>query len=622
MKLILKNLNIENFLSVGTASVNLEDRGYCLINGVNNNPNDNAKSNGAGKSSIIEAICWALTGETVRGVKDVVNMFTEGGCSVELTFTVDESEYKIIRYKDHKKFKTDLKIYINGEDRSGKGIRDSQKLLESYLPDLTVSLIGSVVILGQGLPQRFTNNTPAGRKEVLEKLSKSDFMIEDLKKRLQDRKSQLNKDLREIEDKILTTNTLRTSLENQIKQCEERLSQLEDPTVYDDLIQRANEKLTTINEKIDSLRDDLKQYRLKLDSAQTIRSQKLASILEEETEANNQFLQLKYSTESELTVARSDERRLLEDIRKAKDVNTHCPTCGRPFEGVFKPDTTQLEASHAEKKSLRESLEHKLAELQLKNQNIKADFQKQKLEATKDIDREILEYQAHIQSLEKNLAILQSDYNSENSNLSRYESLKATYHATVKTINETIANNTAEIEKLNQNSVYYNDDKDQCSARIEIINKFTNITNRDFRGYLLKNVIEFIDRKAKEYCQDIFETDKLDFMLDGNNIDIRYSDKQYETLSGGEKQKLDLIIQFAIRDMLCQFLDFRCNVIFIDEIFDNLDAIGCDKVIDLISRKLSDIESTFIISHHTDLAIPSDSIITIVKGEDGVSYLQ
>ena len=237
MKLILKNLNIENFLSVGTASVNLEDRGYCLINGVNNNPNDNAKSNGAGKSSIIEAICWALTGETVRGVKDVVNMFTEGGCSVELTFTVDESEYKIIRYKDHKKFKTDLKIYINGEDRSGKGIRDSQKLLESYLPDLTASLIGSVVILGQGLPQRFTNNTPAGRKEVLEKLSKSDFMIEDLKKRLQDRKSQLNKDLREIEDKILTTNTLRTSLENQIKQCEERLSQLEDPTVYDDLIQ-------------------------------------------------------------------------------------------------------------------------------------------------------------------------------------------------------------------------------------------------------------------------------------------------------------------------------------------------------------------------------------------------
>ena len=117
MKLILKNIKIENFLSLGNANVDLNDKGYCLINGVNNNPDDNAKSNGAGKSSLIEAICWAITGETVRGVKDVVNMFTEGGCSVDLTFSVDSDDYRIIRYKDHSKYKTDLKIYINGEDK-------------------------------------------------------------------------------------------------------------------------------------------------------------------------------------------------------------------------------------------------------------------------------------------------------------------------------------------------------------------------------------------------------------------------------------------------------------------------------------------------------------------------
>jgi DNA repair exonuclease SbcCD ATPase subunit len=73
--------------------------------------------------------------------------------------------------------------------------------------------------------------------------------------------------------------------------------------------------------------------------------------------------------------------------------------------------------------------------------------------------------------------------------------------------------------------------------------------------------------------------------------------------------------------MLCQFLDFRCNILALDEIFDNLDSIGCDKVIDLISKKLNDVESVFIISHHTDLAIPSDSIITITKYADGVSVI-
>ena len=99
MKLNFKKIIIENFLSIGYAEVILQDRGFTLINGVNNNPKDSALSNGSGKSSIMEAICWSLTGETVRGIKDVVNMFTDGGTMVEIHFTVDNDNYKIIRYK-------------------------------------------------------------------------------------------------------------------------------------------------------------------------------------------------------------------------------------------------------------------------------------------------------------------------------------------------------------------------------------------------------------------------------------------------------------------------------------------------------------------------------------------
>jgi DNA repair exonuclease SbcCD ATPase subunit len=94
-----------------------------------------------------------------------------------------------------------------------------------------------------------------------------------------------------------------------------------------------------------------------------------------------------------------------------------------------------------------------------------------------------------------------------------------------------------------------------------------------------------------------------------------------ESLTGGEKQKIDLIIQFSIRDMLCQFLDFRSNIIALDEIFDALDSVSCDKVVDLISRKLSDIDSVFIITHHKELGIPSDSVITVTKHSDGVSVV-
>ena len=116
---------------------------------------------------------------------------------------IDNTDYRLIRSKEHSTYKTNLKIFINDEDKSGKGIRDSEALLKEYIPDLTSSLLGSVILLGQGLPQRFTNNTPSGRKEVLEKLSKSDFMIEDLKNRITNRKSELNTELRTCEDDIL-----------------------------------------------------------------------------------------------------------------------------------------------------------------------------------------------------------------------------------------------------------------------------------------------------------------------------------------------------------------------------------------------------------------------------------
>ena len=144
---------------------------------------------------------------------------------------------------------------------------------------------------------------------------------------------------------------------------------------------------------------------------------------------------------------------------------------------------------------------------------------------------------------------------------------------------------------------------------------------RDFRGYLLKNVIQFIDSKAKEYCEDVFDNKNIDFILDGNNIDIRYCGKQYEACSGGEKQKVDLIVQFAIRDMLCKFLDFSSSIIVLDEIFDNLDSVGCERIINLISRKLVDIQSIFIITHHNDLQIPEDNRITVTKQPDGVSLV-
>ena len=162
----------------------------------------------------------------------------------------------------------------------------------------------------------------------------------------------------------------------------------------------------------------------------------------------------------------------------------------------------------------------------------------------------------------------------------------------------------------------------EINNRLGVISKFNTVITRDFRGYLLNDIIVYIDRKAKLYCKNVFETELIEFKLEGNNLIISYDGKEYESLSGGEKQKIDLIIQLAIRDMLCTNTSFSSNILVLDEIFDNLDNIGCQRILDLITKQLYDISSIFIITHHgNELDIPYDNIIQIMKDNNGVTRL-
>ena len=74
--------------------------------------------------------------------------------------------------------------------------------------------------------------------------------------------------------------------------------------------------------------------------------------------------------------------------------------------------------------------------------------------------------------------------------------------------------------------------------------------------------------------------------------------------------------------MLCKFLNFSSNIIVLDEIFDNLDSLGCQKVLNVISKKLSDIDSIYIVTHHSDIDLPVDNEIIVIKNENGISEIK
>ena len=129
-----------------------------------------------------------------------------------------------------------------------------------------------------------------------------------------------------------------------------------------------------------------------------------------------------------------------------------------------------------------------------------------------------------------------------------------------------------------------------------------------------------MDKKAKEYSQVVFGTSDLNIYLDGNALDITYCDKMFDNLSGGEKQRVDLILQFAIRNMLNSYLNIDSNILVLDEITDFLDRQSCAAVMKLIENELNTTESVFIVSHHAEaLELPIDSELKIIKNSEGIS---
>lgn len=627
MHINFENIKLFGFMPFEEAEVNLKENGFTLISGINNNIEDKAQSNGAGKSSLIsDSISWALTGETIRGTKDVCNKNTSLGTSVELNFNIDKDKYKVVRYKDHKDFGTNLKFYINGEDKSGKGIRDTEKILQEYLPDLNSQLLGSVIILGQGLPQRFTNNTPSGRKEVLEKLSKSDFMIADIKDKITKRKIQLQEHLRKIEDNILSDSSKKSVLENnlqKLKNDKALLEQTDVNTIEQDIVTTQNHivdvikskeifelQQSSLQEKVNKALDDYTNFNRTLDDNYNSEYAHL--------EENCKILDIK----NHLADLEFEKKQREAEMTRLESVKDMCPTCGQKLPDVHKVDTTQLHKEYDEFMITYNCIKNDYAET---TEKLKQDALKLKESLYKGLDELKIEGQTLRKQLNESIDEVQKhnqELNSSQLKLDKLKLNKENYEKQIQSIDKDIEECENQIVNLSSTILYNNANKENTNNHIEVVNKMSTIANRDFRGFLLSEIISFIDKKAKEYSQIIFETDKIKFTLDGNNINISYCDKQYENLSGGEKQRVDLIIQFSIRDMLSQFLDFSSNILILDEITDSLDEISSQQVMSLISNRLCDVDSVFIITHHgKQLAIPYDKEITILKGSNGISRL-
>jgi len=620
MNIEFEKIILHNFLSFGHSEIELKDKGYCVVRGINECENDKALSNGSGKSSIWSAITFALTGETIQGVTtNLKNIYVdEDSCYVTLDFNYDGVAYEVTRIKAPK---SDLKVIVNGEDKSGKGIRDGEAILESYLPELTKDLLASVIILGQGMPNKFSSFSPSGRKELLEKLSKSDFMVDDIKVRVSNRIDKLRNDVN-----LLNIDGAR--LQSKLEDEETRLNGLLGTTIKD--VKDIDDKIHGLEVWIDKDKtalDDCYAYvddcKTKVDKLDKEYKQTLEDGVESENKEEDDFrVKIKPLTESQAQLKSKIEFTKRELI-KMQNITDICPTCGQKIPNVVKPDTSGIEKElkdlNIELTEVGESIdaceqEHILKKNSIRNKN-KADRDA--------VSLQISDLKNVISTQEKSIKELEAELNSMIKDKEDLQREKESYENSAKTLNENIESSKKLIEKYNTELTTISNKTEETQKHLDVVSKMETLIKRDFRGFLLINVIEFINTKAKEYCKYVLGYDDFTFALNGNNINISYNGKEFENLSGGEQQKIDLILQLTIRDMLKTHLNFSTNILVLDEITDFLDRQSCDNIITMIANKCSDVESVFIISHHPDeLQIPMDSELLVVKNNEGISEVK
>jgi len=570
MNINFKEVIIENFQSLKEGTVNLSKQGIILIKG-ENHYEKNSLSNGSGKSSVVESILWCLYGKTSSGISDPSNRYSNDGCSVSLFISIDEQDYTIIRSIKHSKYKTGLLLFKNNIDISDRIKTDTEKILKTIIP-MNVDIFLSTIFLSQGFNNRFSALSPIERKERIEELTETSEQLENFKGLISRVKDRYNGKSISIKNDLSYNKGISDNTMNQI---DDLLDLIEGNVKPEYNLEDIQQQIT----EIEKLKDN--NYN-KLNDNQNI----LYNLKNEINTLNNDIRNNKVIVEK--------NNNLINKINQPEKI---CPTCNQKIsnefaEGLIKDYSNELETSTSIIKENSKTLE-------LKNNTI-IDLQNEINHLKNCMDTNSLE----LKNLKEILSIIINYKDTKNEEI-KVEELKLKYNDLV--------------DKLDA----LKEDLNECDCLLQVANHIIVLISKQFRGYLLDTTINFMNAKLKDYSKMLFSNDSdiIQIIIDQSKINIFLGDSIYESLSGGEKRKVDLATMFTQRDLALNIAGTSSNLLIFDEIFDNLDEVAISIVLDMFLNLSLEIDSMFIISHKPLVEIPYDNLITVIKNEDRNAYL-
>ena len=647
MNIKFKSIDIYGFRSLNKVSVSLDNQGIVIVKGINEYE-DKATSNGSGKSSIFEALIYAIFEETSSGEKDVENRILKDGYSIDLKFDIDNDHYRIFR--QCKKDKSTVSFYKNEEDISARNKTDTNKLIQNTL-NINKNIFLDSIFLSQNAVTNLASLSPTARKERLEILTNTDQIIEEFKEKIKERQNQYEANCVDCRSNIDKNNGKKESLNNQIQQLQykieeqkqeiERKKQLGDIKDIEQQIDKLNENIrnneesiSAVEESIINVDNSIKEFNNKIEEYNNQYNELQTKILQKQSDISSLQFDLT-KQDSEKQYIQQDIERIKQEIEKIKNSDT-CPTCGRKYDNIneehinqliqeknnlIKDNTIKIQEIEKVKDEINSKLylENNVYEglhLSAKEINsyitpIKEQIQIKEAEKTTtnmlkiQKNNEINEYRQKINNLQN---IKEELLKVENNNIKEYEDLITQYNNDTKILDE-------EINKLNEE---YN----KNDSYVQVIKNILQLITKEFRTYLLKNSIAYLNKHLQEYSIQLFSNEKDVIKIEESDtkLNIYLGNATYESLSGGEKTRVNIALLLAQKSLANVIGNMTCNLIILDEILGYCDSEAESNVINLITNELDSLETIYMISHK-EIPIGYDNILTIVKDKNGLSQV-
>jgi DNA repair exonuclease SbcCD ATPase subunit len=559
-----KKLKWRNLLSTGQyfTEINLVKTDTTLICG----------ENGAGKSTMLDALCFVLFGKSYRSVNipQLVNTINQKDLLVEIEFNIGQDDYKVVRGLVPKVFE----VYKNGKmiDQDAKS-KDYQRMFEEQILRMTYKAFCQVIILGSANYVPFMRLTAAERRSIVETILDIN-VFSTMNTILKSKVSQSRDELIEVEGKL---SVIKERISIQKKYMDERSKDEKDLTEkYEAEIKEAEEKATILEGEISVLREKIDFH--------------LADIVDKTT-----IEKTKNNLESVMRQLNSKTKNLNTSV-DFYDKNDTCPTCTQHIEQEFKD-------------SMIATLNTKKQEIEKAITNINTSLS--------DTDKQL----EKIAGIIRIMKVTESAIQERKSELSGYRKFN---EKTTQKLNEAKSNTKDDTQEQETLAIYEGEEDEGISSRKDIIDTqhhygiaATLLKDSGIKSRIIKHYIPIINKIINQYLTQMgmFVNFNLDEEFNETILSRHRDSFTYASFSEGEKKKIDLALLFAWRSIAQMKNSVSTNLLMLDEVLDgSLDDAACESFLDILEGIDTD-TNVFVISHKPKELLESkfSRILTFVK---------